>query len=305
MSHITVAASGRAFQLLFNAVRDNFKLSSSDSGKFSGFTANYSVALHLAGGSLSLNDDNSIEVKDMDVVWDSLTVGVCFTLGQVCVGGFCIVPDPTDGCLVRAPQYCIGGPVCIQPDLSGQVTSEITDLKARLVPLYFNNPLRKPTDSDVDAEIAGHSNRWQIFIDPLNVDVSPVDVSATAGSLFEKAVNDAIDNLMSSFPQWAKDLIKAILGPIVDVIKSALNIAGDINEFLDDLLGNQFGLLAIIETAVAQYFARNNPIYDFEDPFQILDPSAANNPIPVKIPIRNLAVNINSKEMVVTADVGA
>jgi hypothetical protein len=149
------------------------------------------------------------------------------------------------------------------------------------------------------------SNRWQIFIDPLNVDVSPVDVSATAGSLFEKAVNDAIDNLMSSFPQWGKDLIKAILGPIVDVIKSALNIAGDINEFLDDLLGNQFGLLAIIETAVAQYFARNNPIYDFEDPFQILDPSASNNPIPVKIPIRNLAVNINSKEMVVTADVGA
>lgn len=303
MSDITIAASANGFTQLFNALRDHFSLSKSDSASFGPFSASYSVALHLEGGSIQLNDDNTIEVKDVDIVFDTLKVEVCFNLPGFCVGGFCIIPDPWNGCLVSFPGFCIGGPVCAPLDLSGLV-SEISDIKASLKPVYFIDPARLPGWSDLDAEFAGHSNKWKIFIDPVWVHVDPIDIPATVGNLLENIVKDAINNLIPSWvPDWAKDLLWAIIGPIVGLIKGILGIAGEINEWLSDLLGNKFDLLGAIETAVADYFASQNPIYEFDDPYPILP--EAPGLIPVKIPLRNLDAQINSKEMTVLANIGA
>ena len=107
---------------------------------------------------------------------------------------------------------------------------------------------------------------------------------------------------MSFLPGWMKDIVWAFLGPIVDLIISALDIVTDLADWLSDLLGNLFGLLGLIETAVADYFASQYPIYWFEDPYPVLQ--AEPGLIPVKIPIRNLGATVNSKEMVVVADVG-
>ena len=133
MSHITIAASANAFVQLFNAVRDNFHFSKSDSGTFGPFSASYAIAVHLENGSLALNDDNTIEVKHVEIVWDTLKVEVCFNLPGFSIPSFCIVPDPWNGCLVGFPGISIGGPICAPLDLSGLV-SEVSDLKARLVP---------------------------------------------------------------------------------------------------------------------------------------------------------------------------
>jgi hypothetical protein len=303
MSHVTIAASANAFTQLFNALRDNFHFSQSDSGSFGPFSASYAVAVHLEDGNIALNDDNTIEVTDVDVVWDTLSVQICFDLPGWCVGGFCIVPDPWNGCLVSFPGFCIGGPICAPLDLSGLV-SEISDLKARLVPVYYVDPARLPGWSDLDAEFNGHSNKWRIFIDPVWVHVDPIDIPATVANLLENAVKDAIDNLIPGWvPDWAKDLLWALIGPILDLITGILGIVGDIQDWLSDLLGSTFDLLGAIETAVADYFASRNPIYEFEDPYPILP--ASGGLIPVKIPIRNLTASVNSKEMVVLADVGA
>ncbi|MGH9572687.1 MAG: hypothetical protein ACRD40_04045, partial [Candidatus Acidiferrales bacterium] len=70
MSQITIAASSNAFTQLFNVIRDNFTFSKSDGGNFGPFSANYSIKLHLSGGSVQLNDDNTVEVKNVDVVFD-------------------------------------------------------------------------------------------------------------------------------------------------------------------------------------------------------------------------------------------
>jgi hypothetical protein len=303
MSDVTIAASANAFEQLFNTLRDNFTFSKSDSANFGPFSASYSIALHLEGGTLTLNDDNTIEVQDVDVVWDTLKVEVCFDLPGWCVPSFCIVPDPWNGCLVGFPGFCLGGPVCAPLDLSGLV-SEISDIKASLAPTYYVDPARLSGWSDLDAEFNGHPNKWRIFIDPEWVHVDPIDIPASVADLLENAVKDAIDNAIPSWvPDVVKDILWALIGPILDLITSVLGIVGDITEWLSNLLGTLFDLLGAIETAVADYFASQYPIYEFEDPYPVLP--AEPGLIPVKIPIRNLTATVDSHEMVVLADVGA
>jgi hypothetical protein len=301
MSHITLAASSNAFVRLFNKLRDGFKFSKSDSGSFGPFSASYAVAMHLEGGNVQLNDDDTVEIKHLKIVWDTLKVQVCFNIPGKCVGGWCIIPDPWNGCLVGVPKICIGGPICVPLDLSGLV-SEVNDLKARLKAVYFIDPARLPGESDLDAEFAGHPNQWKIFLDPVFVHVDPIDIPASIANIFENIVKDAIESLIPGVPGFIVDLIFALIGPILDLIKAALGIVEDINDFLTDLLMNTFDLLGIIETAIADYFASQNPLTHFEDPVPILQ--ATGGLIPVKIPIRNLASHVNSKEMTVTADVG-
>ncbi len=141
MSHLTVAASARALEQMFAVVRDNLNVSKSDSGSWGPFTWSYDIQFHLEGGTLQLNNDDTLEIKHLDVVWDKLKFQICFNLPGFCVGGWCIVPDPFDGCWVSLPKICIGGPICLPIDLSGLV-SEIEDLKANLVAQYWVDPTR-------------------------------------------------------------------------------------------------------------------------------------------------------------------
>jgi hypothetical protein len=302
MSHITIAASEKAFEQLFKAVRNNFSISKSDSGNFGPFSASYSIKLHLDGGTIQLNNDGTIEIQNVDVVFDILKVQICFDLPGFCIGGWCIIPDPWNGCLVSFPGFCIGGPICIPLDLSGLV-SEINDIKAHLTPKYFVDPARLPAWSDLDAEFAGKPNKWQIYIDPDWVSVDPIDIPATIGNIVENVLKAAIENLFPSWlPGWAKDLIWAFLGPLLDLVKSILGFLDNFEDFLQDLLGNTFDILGLIETAVADYFANKYPIYEFEDPYPLLPQSGVL--IPVKIPLRNLTATVNTNEMIVLADVG-
>jgi hypothetical protein len=303
MSDITIAASANAFEELFKAIRDHFHFHKSDSANLGPFSASYNVAGHLEDGNIQLNNDNTIEVTDVDIVFDTLTVQLCFNLPGFCVGGFCIIPDPWNGCLVSFPGFCIGGPICAGIDLSGLV-SELRDFKASLLAKYFIDPGRLPGWSDLDAEFNGKSNKWQIFVDPVWVHLDPIDIPATVDNLIDNAVKNAINNLIPGWvPGWAKDLLWAIIGPILGLVKSILGIVGEIAEWLSDLLGNTFDLLGFLETAIADYFASQTPIYDFEDPYPVLD--ASGGLIPVKIPIRDLKAVVNSAEMIVTANVGA
>jgi hypothetical protein len=302
MSHLTAAVSENAFEQLFALVRDNFKYSTSDSKNFGPFSVGYSVALHLSGGSITLNNDNTVEIQNVDIDWDSLQAQICLNLPQLCVGGWCIVPDPFDGCWVSVPKWCIGGPICIGPDLSGILVSRIHDVKARLTCKYVIDPLHTSTESDLEAELNGHPNKWKVFIDPVWVHVDPIDVGATADNLIEKLVNDAIDAILGPAPGFIKDLIKAIIGPVLGFIKAILGIATSIQDWLSDLFNHQFDLLGLLETAIAQYFAAKYPLYEWPDPYPILPAGAGL--IPVAIPIRNVACTVNSAEMVLQADVG-
>ena len=307
MADITIAASENAFEELFKVIRDNFTISESDSGSFGPFSASYNLQAHLENGSVQLNNDNTIEINNLDVVFDTLMVQVCFAIPGWCTPSFCIVPDPWNGCLVGFPSICIppggGTTICITLDLSGLV-SEINEFSARLKTVYFIDPARLPAWSDLEAEFAGHPNKWQIFIDPVFVSIDPIDLPATVGNLFEQAVEDAINSFIPGWvPDWAVDFLWSIIGPVVDLVKAILGIVDELEDFLSNLLGNVFDILSPIITAIADYFASQNPIYEFEDPYPVLP--GAPGLIPVKIPIRDLTAVVNSDEMIVSADVGA
>jgi len=314
MSHLTIAASARAFEQMFALVRDNLKLSNSDKGSYGplgvAITWSYDVKFHLQGGTLQLNNDGTVEIKHLDVVWDQLKFQICFDLPEKCVGGWCVIPDPRGGCLVSVPKKCIGGQICLPIDLSGLV-SEIDDLKANLVAKYWVDPSRPPGISDLHAEFLGKSNQWQVFLNPVTVDVLPIDVPATIGNLIESAFKKAIEDTFPLLPGWAWPLIWGVLGPLLDLLKSILGFAEDLTNWVEDLLNKIFNLApplpthGFVETAVSQYFAAQHPLFHFEDPYEILAGAPSHNPIPVKIPIRNLAAHINAQEMVVTADIGA
>jgi len=304
MSNLTVAASATAFERMFALVRDNLSVLKTDNGSWGPFTWTYTVQFDLQGGTLQLNNDDTVEVKHLDVVWDQLKFQICFNLPGFCVGGWCIIPDPFDGCWVSLPKICIGGPICLPLDLSGLV-SEVDDLKANLVAKYFTDPTRPPGVSDLTAEFLNKSNQWQVFLNPVFVDVLPIDVPATIANILENLFKQAIQNIFSWVPDWALSLIWAVLGPLLDLLKTILGIAEDIQNWVEDLINKIFNLVAVIETAIAQYFASQNPLFQFEDPYPILDGAPSHNPIPVKIPFRNLAAHVNAQEMVVTADIGA
>jgi len=290
---------------LFAVLRDNFTFASADSVDFGPFSASYSVALHLEDGTIDLRNNNTVRISELDIKWDTLQAGVGFDIPEICVGGWCIIPNPFGGCLVRLPRVCVFSAdpdISISLDLSGIITSEVS-VTAAPVTNYRVDPARLPGTSDLDAEDAGIPNKWQVFIDPVTVDIDVFDIADIVGDLLEDAVNAAIDGLLGFLPGWAKALIRAILGPIIDLVRAILDLPDDIGEWLSDLLGVSLGLFNTIVNAVADYFAGGNPIVEFEDPYPILPASAGL--IPVKIPVRNLAVRVNEDEMTLEADAGA
>lgn len=314
MAHLTIAANENTFRSLFAALRDNFQCAFSDSADFGPFRAAIAVQASLDGGTVDLRADNTVQVKELDIKWDQLTLSLGIDIPEICVGGFCIIPNPFGGCILRAPRVCIFSAdpdININLPLGGLITSEIS-ITGSLKTAHDVNPARPAGMNDWDAQDANPSlaNHWHLLLDPQTIDVDIFDIADIVGDLLENAINAAIDNLLGFLPGWARDLIRAILGPIVDLIRAILDIADDIQEWISDLLNVSFGLLDLILQFVADYFAAKNPLQLFEDPYPILPEAPNPNPgspsviVPVKIPIRDLKVFNNDVEMVLEASVG-
>jgi hypothetical protein len=312
MAHLTVAASEDVFKRLFERVRDEFKYEKSDSGDFGPFTAGYSLKIHLENGAIDLRAGNTVFLDELDIKWDRLDLTLGLNIPEICIGGFCIIPTPF-GCALRAPRVCA---FSADPDISvtlplGGFTSELT-LEGRLVPKYFVNPGRPAGMNDWDAQETDPPlyNQWRIHLDPKWVDIDLIDVADTVGDLLEAAVDAAIDGLLGWLPGWAKDLIKAILGSVIDLIRAILDIPDDIQEWVSDLLNVSFGLIDLIGHIILEHFAEKEPLTFVEDPYPVL-PEATNPNDPalprlvdVKIPIRDLTISNDDVEMIIAAKVG-
>lgn len=303
MAHMTIASSEQAVTKLFEGLRDNFSVDESDSADFGPFTAGYEVAFHLEGGTVDMQNDNSIVIRELDIKWDKLRVYAGIDIPELCIGGFCIIPSPW-GCVLRAPRICVfddDPDIGIDLNLNGLLTSEIS-LAAKPDLRYLVDPARPAGMNWLDAEDAGLANTWSLFIDPEWVDIDVFDWADIVGDLLEDALDHAIDDLLGFLPGWAKDLIRAILGPIIDLVRAILDIGDDIDEWLSDLLGVSLGLFDFIVTAVADYLADQFPLLEIEDPFPIMPYQGGL--IPVKLPIESLTATFTEDELVITADIG-
>jgi hypothetical protein len=145
-----------------------------------------------------------------------------------------------------------------------------------------------------------------VFLDPLFLHIEFIDIPDFVANLLTQAVDAAVDGLLGFLPDWAKDLIKSILGGAISIIRSILGIPGDIVDWLSHLIGVDLNLFDLATTALAQYLAKDQALAMIEDPLPILP--AQTSPvslIPVKIPLRDLTVQINSDEMILSGKVGA
>ncbi len=303
MADITVAASEAAFQDFFDHVRDNFAFAQADSVDLGPFTAGYDIDIRLKDGSIDLRGDNTVSIKELDIDPVKFEGYVGIDLPGRCFGGFCILPTPW-GCAIRAPRICVfddDPDIALTLDLAPFLRTEVSFIGS-LLTQYFVNPNRPPGMDYLTAEDAGLENQWQVFIDTETVDIDLFDFADIAGDLLEAALDTAIDQLLGPLPGWAKDLVKAIFGPVIDLVRAILDLPDDLDEWLSDLFGVSLGLGDLVTQVLLDYFARQYPISVVEDPFPILGPS--NGLIPVKVPLRDFAVRVTDDEMVAEANIG-
>lgn len=303
MADVTIAASEAAFQEFFNHVRDNFSFAAADTVDFGPFTAGYELDIRLKDGTIDLRSDNTVSVKELDI--DPVTVRgfIGIDIPRICIGGFCIIPTPF-GCALRAPRWCLfddDPDIGLDLDLGPFLRSEISFIGS-LVTQYFVNPARPPGMDYLTAEDLGLENQWQVFVDTESVDLDLFDFADIAGDLLEAAIDEAIDTLLGPLPGWAKDLIRAVLGPLVDLVRAILDLPDDIDEWLSDLFGTSLGLVDLIAQVLLDHFAREFPINVIEDPFPVLP--ASGGLIPVKVPITDLQVRVTDDEMIAEANIG-
>jgi hypothetical protein len=179
---------------------------------------------------------------------------------------------------------------------------------------YGVETTRPPTMSDLDAEDANIPNLWAVFLDPLFLHIEFIDFPDFVANLLQKLVDTAVDNLLGGAPDWAKDLIKSILGGAIGIIRTILGIPGDIITWLSHLLGVDLNLFDLVTTALARLLLHDMALIQIPDPYHVPLPDVLPLPgvpptpaglIPVKIPVRDLTVQINSAEMLLQAKVGA
>jgi len=312
MPHLRVAASEAAFKKLFDKVVEKFVLEKADHKDLGPFTVGYDVKIHLEGGKVDLRADGTVQVKELDIKWDRLNLSFGINIPEFCIPGFCLIPNPFGGCILEIPPLCA---FSADPDiqivlpLGGLITSEIS-ITGRLRTRYHVNTDR-PADMDQwDAQIQDPplNDTWQLFLDPQFVDIDLVDVADSVGDLLDQAIEDAVAALGIPGP------IAAILGSIVDIVRAILDIPDDIQEWLSDLLGVSLGLENIIGQALIEHFVTDEPLFELEDPYPVLD--KAPNPnnkqgqpplpdlVPVKLPIRDLTVSNNDVELILEGSVG-
>jgi hypothetical protein len=306
---ITIALSKAAFRNIIDDFRDGFTLgSTSGGGNFGPFSLTYTAtAMSLADGTVDLHNDNTVSISGLDINFGTLSVCIGIDIPQICVGGFCLVPpvgSPPLPCFVRAPTICIfGGNPTIQSclDVGPLITAEIS---ATLTPLtkYSVNPARTPSMNDWDADDANVQNHWQVYVDPLTIHLDLFDIADNALDLFINAVNTAIDALLAPLPGWAQDLIKSILGPVIDLVRTILGFGADFGQWLADQLAG-LGIIDIILTAIADYLAKDNPLIQVADPINIVAKDPSIPLIQILIPVEFAGVHVTADELIVEADI--
>ena len=299
MPNITLAVAEDGIQELIKKVTDSFHISTS--GSTSGnFRVDYNAGIKLHGGKVNLRDNpDELVIRELDIVYDPLSVTIKIDIPKITIGGFCLIPpfNTPWGC-VKAPELSLFSPnpdITIPINLSSLIESEIS-VAADLDVNYFNNPQNNGLDI-FEAHAQNKADAWNIDLMPKWFDLDIIDVADTVGNILDAAIDSFIDNLLSWLPDWALDVISGIFGGIADMIRGILDIADDVGEWISDLLFTQLGLADFIINKLTDHFGNFNTIYSVENPFPILDEP----PYPVLLPISNFDFDIKSDELVITA----
>ena len=93
MADLQLAISEAVVRKLFVTARDNFAFSHSDSVDLGPFTVSYSAGVKLKNGDIDFQSNNTVLLKELDIVYDPLSVTFGLDIPRVCVGGFLHHPN--------------------------------------------------------------------------------------------------------------------------------------------------------------------------------------------------------------------
>ena len=254
-------------------------------------------------------------MKELDIKWDRLNLSLGIDIPEFCIPGICLIPNPFGGCTRRDPADLSSSDA--DPDITillplggGLITSEIS-ITGRLRTRYNVNADRPatwtsgtPSSGSEALPTPGSSSSIPQF-----VDIDLIDVADTVGDLLDEAIRAAIEAL------GLPDIIADRWRPIVDLVREAPGhrrrhpgMARATSS------GVSLGLENIIGQALIEHFVTDDPLFELEDPYPILD--KAPNPnnkegqpplpdlVPVKLPIRDLTVHNDDVELVLEGNVG-
>lgn len=305
MPQIHLAVAENAFQELFNRVRDQFTWSVADENSFGPFIANYALGIHLEGGTIDLIDNpgpDRVVISELDVVVDELLLQIGFDIPEFCTPPICLFWIPFIGC-VGIPSFCLFEDTPdfgIDLDLGGLIEIEFSGAFG-VTTTYFNDPANagmiahEAYENDVP-------NRWQFFLQNIQWTDTDFDIADTVGNIIEQAILSAITTALPAIPGIVMDVIEFLVGGLIQLITAILDLPDDLQEWLADLLQTNLLILNQIVTAVANYLAAQNPIFEFPDPYPIATNGSL---VPVLLPIQQVQTDITNIEFVIAADIGA
>lgn len=295
MASIDLAISEDAAKELVVKLTEEFEVSTSGSSN-GRFRASYNAGVKLAGGRIDLrNNPDELRINELDVIYDPLNVSLEVDIPEVCVGGFCIIPNPFGGCIVRAPRICLfeaDPDITIPINLDGLIQSEISG-GFNVNPVAFANPDGAGMNR-YEALAADALDKWRFHLEARWIDLDIIDVADSVGNIIDAIVDNLMSSLFGGLPGWAQDLLGWILNGVSDIVRDILDIGDDIDEWISDLLGVSFGLFDFIIEKVGNYFADLVPLYEIDNPYPILD-----GPPAVMLPISEISIDIKDDELVI------
>lgn len=154
-------------------------------------------------------------------------------------------------------------------------------------------------------------NFWVVTGEPDLPDID-IDVADTIGDLISKKLAQAIKDTIPGDSTLEKSIVKTIEN-IGEFTRDFLDLPDDLQEWIQQIILDEFGLSNIIMGAILDYFKNKlTAKFQFEDPFEIMKKTkfrlcdyieiALN---PVKVPIDNFHVEVTDTNLVIKADVGS
>ena len=291
MSDLTIAASEASVQRVFDFLLERIPIRKRLhwGGRFSAdldidarFKRDYST-------SINLTPAGNVDVRDVDVIWNRLDLRLQVDIPEICVGGQCIVPTPF-GCAVRLPRVCVfrGGP---EFDVTLPIGQWIRRSEISIVgkPYFFHETTSSPAE-------------WKLFLDPSLVRFELIDIADLVGDFLTNAMNALIDRILGWIPAILRNAIRAILGPIIALIRRLLDIPDQFMEWLSRLLRVSLNCWDFIITELADIFRQQMPLHEFDDPFPIIEGDGSLGP--VVVPITDMRSRVTDDEIILEADLG-
>ncbi|HKJ56903.1 MAG TPA: hypothetical protein VJ978_13050 [Nitriliruptoraceae bacterium] len=302
MAHITIAVSEQTFRDSFELLRDSVRFEEQDTFQANPYIqVEYDVKGHLAGGTLNLLGSNSIEIKELDLRWDRFKITLRIDIPTQYVGGWCIGGFGWSFCVPKVPFFSKSTDVEVKEDVAQFLSQELS-LSCHLDARHYDasGPAPSPPCSLLRFVPWPSRDQWEIYVDPDGQpDVDLFDLGQIGSDIFRNALTDKIEDLIPN------DLIGALL---LSQVKGLANLIGKILDVPDDLTEavskwlHNAGLDKRLMTQLLDSFAKCNPIYGIDDPYQILP--ASDGLVPVRIPVKDVSVTTTDHEMIATATVG-